>query len=113
MTTVLPDGSAFSTATILSRREAMKLPPKERPLNYRISSKLYHAVFESVGEASMQWQPRPGSEVFDSEGASRVAVNLCFKIADEMDVKNAQIRRLKITCVLLAVAAVVALAILA
>ena len=33
----LPDGSAFFTATIMSKEEAMKLPLKERPLCFRIS----------------------------------------------------------------------------
>lgn len=81
--TKLPDGSAFFTADIMSREEAMALPLEERPLCYRISSEMYHAVFEAIGEASMCWNPRP-SEVFDSEQASGVAVRLCFKIAEEI-----------------------------
>lgn len=85
MTTILPDGSAFSTSEIMSKDEALKLPLKERPINYRISSEMYHAVFQSIGEASMQWNPRPGDQIFDSEGASRVAVDLCFKIAEEVE----------------------------
>lgn len=68
----------------MSKDEAMKLPVKDRPLNYRISSEIYHAVFEAIGEASMQWSPRP-TGVFDSEGASRVAVKLCFKIAEDQE----------------------------
>lgn len=87
MTTRLPDGSAFSTQTIMSAHEAFQLPLKDRPLCYRISSELYHAVFEAVGAASMQWNPRPEG-VFDSEGASKVAVELCFKIADELEGKR-------------------------
>lgn len=83
--TKLPDGSAFFTADIMSKEEAMKLPIKERPLCYRISSEMYHAVFESVGKASMCWSPRPSSEVFNSEEASKVAVDLCFKIANELE----------------------------
>jgi hypothetical protein len=83
--TKLPDGSGCFTATILSHEEAMALPPKERPLNYRIPGDLYHAVFEAVGAASMCWNPRPSNEVFDSDEASKVAVDLCFKIADELE----------------------------
>lgn len=83
--TKLPDGSAFFTATIMSKEEAMALPLKERPLNYRISSEMYHAVFEAVGEASMCWNPRPSNEVFDTEQASDIAARLCFKIADEIE----------------------------
>jgi len=83
--TKLPDGSAFCTATIMSKEEAMKLPLKKRPICFRISSEMYHAVFEAIGEASMCWKPRPGKEVFASEQASDVAVRLCFKIADEME----------------------------
>ena len=83
--TKLPDGSAFFTATVLTKEEAMKLPPKERPLCFRIPNELYTAVFESIGEASMCWSPLPGDQVFASEKASDVAVKLCFKIADELD----------------------------
>jgi hypothetical protein len=93
--TKLPDGSAFFTADVMSREEAMTLPLKKRPLCYRISSEMYHAVFESVGEASMCWKPRPGKEVFDSEHASNVATRLCFKIAEEIEKKDRKPRRKK------------------
>ena len=83
--TKLPDGSAFCTATIMSKEEAMKLPLNKRPICFRISSKMYHAVFEAIGEASMCWEPKPGNQVFASEQASDVAVRLCFKIANEME----------------------------
>lgn len=84
-TTQLPDGSGFFTTTILSREEALALPLKDRPLNYRISGNLYHAVYESIGTASMCWNPRPENETFNSEEASNVAVKLCLTIADEID----------------------------
>ena len=87
--TELPDGSGCCTATILSKEEAMALPLNERPLNYRISSDIYHAVFEAVGAASMCWVPRPGSAVFDSSAAEKIAVDLCFKIANEIESKLA------------------------
>ena len=83
--TKLPDGSAFFTATVMSREEAMALPLNERPLCYRLSSELYHAVFEAIGEASMCWNPRPSNEVFASEQAADVATRLCFKIAEEIE----------------------------
>lgn len=83
--TKLPDGSGCFTATIMSAEEAMALPLRERPLNHRISSEMYHAVFEHIGEASMCWNPVPGKEVFESERASDVAVRLCFKIANEIE----------------------------
>jgi len=80
----LPDGSAFFTANVMSKEEAMALPVKERPLCFRISSEMYHAVFEAIGQASMCWNPRPSNEVFSSEEASKIATDLCFKIAEEM-----------------------------
>ena len=86
--TKLPDGSAFFTAEIMSKEEAMALPLKDRPLCFRISSEIYHAVFESIGEASMCWNPIPGKQVFQSEKASDIAVKLCFKIAEELEKKN-------------------------
>lgn len=75
------------TATIMSKEEAMALPLKDRPICFRISSEMYHAVFEAIGEASMCWNPPPSKEVFHSEQASDVAVRLCFKIADEIERK--------------------------
>jgi len=83
--TQLPDGSGCFTATILSEDEAMALPIKQRPLNHRISSEMYHAVFESIGHASTTWNTGAGNEVFDSEAASKIAVDLCFKIANEAE----------------------------
>lgn len=82
---ILPDGSAFWVADVMSKDEALKLPPKERPLCFRVSSEIYHAVFEAIGAASMCWSPRPSTEVFNSEEASKLAVDLLFKIADEME----------------------------
>ncbi len=82
--TKLPDGSAFFVANIMSKEEAMKLPLKDRPICFRISSEIYHAVFESIGEASMCWSPKPVGE-FDSSRAADVATRLCFKIANEIE----------------------------
>src|SRR5690606_23594997 len=80
--------------TILSHDEAMALPPKERPLNYRISSEVYHAIFEKIGAASMCWNPLPSDQVFDSSAAEKLAVELCFVVADDMDKKNQAIEEL-------------------
>lgn len=73
------------TAIIMSEAEAMALPQSKRPLCFRVPSAIYTAVFEAVGAASMCWKPRPGNQVFAAEEASNVAVNLCFKIADELE----------------------------
>lgn len=83
--TELSDGSGCFTATIMSPAEVSALPLKERPLNYRISSEMYHAVFEAIGAASMCWNPEPTTEVFDSSRAEKIAVDLCFKIAEELE----------------------------
>lgn len=83
--TQLPDGSGCFTATILSEDEAMALPIKERPLNHRISGEIYHAVFEAVGEASTTWKTEMGNEVFNATAAEKIAVDLCFKIAKEVE----------------------------
>lgn len=81
----LPDGSAFFTADVMSKEEAMKLPVEKRPICFRVSSEIYHSVFESIGEASMCWNPRPSVEVFDTEKATDVALRLLFKIAEELE----------------------------
>lgn len=83
--TQLPDGSACFTANIMTEEEAMKLPLEQRPICFRLSSEMYHAVFESIGEASMCWKPTPGDQIFASEKASDVAIRLCFKIAQEIE----------------------------
>lgn len=83
--TKLPDGSAFCTGTIMSEKEAMALPVNKRPICYRISSEMYTAVFESIGEASMAWKPIPGKQIFQTEKASDIALKLCFKIAKEIE----------------------------
>lgn len=100
--TKLPDGSGCFTATILSNEEALALPLKERPINHRISSEMYHSVFEHIGEASMAWSPNTGSAVFNSEMASDVATRLCFKIADEVEKATEELRdevELKNACI--------------
>lgn len=84
-TTILPDGSAFSTATIMSKDEAMKLPPKERPICFRLSSELYHDVWQAIGQASMTFKTEAGNEVFNTEEASKIVMELLFKIANEKD----------------------------
>jgi hypothetical protein len=87
-TTILPDGSAFSVGTVMSKEEAMALPLRERPICFRISSEMYHAVFEAIGAASMTFNKDAGNEVFNSEQASKIAVDLCFKIAEELERKS-------------------------
>src|SRR3954465_96119 len=85
--TQLPDGSAFFTATILSNDEARALPIKDR-----LPADLYYAVFETVGHASMCWNPRPSTEVFDCAEASNAAVALCFKIAEALEARALPIK---------------------
>jgi hypothetical protein len=84
-TTILPDGSAFFTALVMTKEEAMKLPVNKRPICYRVSSKIYHDVFEAIGAASMCWDTCPSKEVFQAEKASEIAVDLLFKIAEEIE----------------------------
>jgi hypothetical protein len=105
--TQLPDGSGFFTAEVMSKEEAMALPLNKRPLCYRISGEIYHAVFGAIGQASMCWKPRPGSEVFASEEASNIATDLCFKIANELEKDFAYMtdeQQQKCLCLLLAIA---------
>lgn len=83
--TVLPDGSACFTAEIMSREEAMKLPPNKRPLNYRISSEMYVAVWDAIGQATNCYDPIPYINTFKPEQAADIVVKLCFKIAEELE----------------------------
>lgn len=81
---VLPDGSSFFVQTVMSREEAMRLPPNKRPLCHRVSSAIYHAVFEAVGAASLCWNPRPAGQ-FDAEQASKFSTDCLFKIAEDLE----------------------------
>lgn len=81
----LPDGSGCFTAEIMSKEEAMKLPPNKRPICFRISSRMYHDTFQAIGAASMTFNKDAGNEVFNSEAASKIAVDLCFVIAEEIE----------------------------
>lgn len=73
------------TATIYSKDEALAMEPKDRPMCYRVPSKIYVDTFEAIGAASMCWNPRPSDEVFSPEETERVAVNLLFSIATELE----------------------------
>lgn len=79
-------------ATIMSKEEAMLLPVEKRPLCFRLPSDLYHAIFEAVGAASMCWKSKPSEEVFDATDevfdamkAEKIAVDLCFKVAEALE----------------------------
>ena len=74
-----------STVTILSKEEIAKLPQAGRPMCYRVTSEIYHKVFEAVGAASLCWNPKPNRLVFDASTAEKIATDLCFQIADELE----------------------------
>lgn len=73
------------TALIYSKDEALAMPPPKRPMCYRVPYKIYHDTFQAVGAASMCWSPLPSTQVFDSNGASKVAVELLFQIATQLE----------------------------
>lgn len=73
------------TAIIYSKDEALDMEPSKRPMCYRVPSKIYHDTFQAVGAASMCWSPRPSTEVFSPEDAEKVAVELLFSIAAELE----------------------------
>lgn len=83
------------TATIMSEDEAMALPLKDRPICFRLSSEMYHAVFESIGAASMCWEPKPSNETFDPSTAEKLAVELLFKVAEEKESANPNPREIQ------------------
>lgn len=71
---------------ILSKEEAMALPPKQRPLCYRVNERIFTAVHEAIGAAATCWEPNyRGPWVRDAEKAGKIAADLCFLIADELD----------------------------
>ena len=73
------------TAVILSQDEIAQLPQAKRPLNFRISSRIYHAVWEHIGAASLHPSP---------EHIEKEAIDLCFKIAEELERLNIDPRRI-------------------
>lgn len=87
--TKLLDGSGCFTAIIMSKEEAMKLPLEKRPLCFRISSEMYMAVWEAIGSATNCFKPKLNKREFNKkfipEKASNIVVDLCFKIAEELE----------------------------
>jgi len=79
------------TAEVMTEEEAMKLPVEKRPLCYRISSEMYHTIFEEIGAATMCWEPRPNNQGFRPEEASDCAVRLAFKVAGEMESRSSEL----------------------
>jgi len=74
------------TAEILTKEEALALPPEKRPICFRVPSKIYHDVWGAVGEASVCWTPTPAPNcVFDSSKAAKAALDLLFSIAAELE----------------------------
>lgn len=71
------------TEIIMSEEEAMALPQSERPLCFRVPSSVYHDTFEAVAAAHVFC--RPASAKFDSDEISKIAVELLFKIATELE----------------------------
>lgn len=69
------------TATILSREEALALPLAERPLNYRLSSEMYHDIWAAIGDASTCGN--------DAERAGDIATKLCLRVAEELEKQSA------------------------
>jgi hypothetical protein len=72
------------TAIIYSKEEALAMEPQNRPMNYRVPSKIYHDAFEFAGSASMCWKPIP-SGVFSSEEAEKFTIDFLFKVAAELE----------------------------
>lgn len=70
------------TATIYSKDEARKMPPKKRPLNYRVSSKIYMAAWDAVGQST---HLKTGNKGQDADRAGKIVTDLCFKIAEELE----------------------------
>jgi hypothetical protein len=77
--------------TIMSKEEAMAQPLKKRPIAHRISSEIYHAVWEHIGAASGCYDPQPAEGTFKPEHASQVAVKMCFAIAEEIERREREV----------------------
>ncbi len=72
------------TAIIYSKEEALAMQPSDRPMCYRVPSKIYHDTFQAIGQGSMCWEPRP-SGTFDTSEAEKAGLNLLFSIASELE----------------------------
>lgn len=58
--------------TILTKEEALRLPPKERPLCYRLPEALFNRIHSEIGAATSA----------SPEEAARIAFDLCHFVAD-------------------------------
>jgi flavin-dependent dehydrogenase len=57
-------------------------------LSERMSSRLFHAVHQAVGDASMCWDNIDGAGTFEAMRAGKIAFELCHLIADEIEVER-------------------------
>jgi hypothetical protein len=69
--------------------EVFEIPRDERPaLSERMSSRLFSAVHQAVGNASMCWDNIGGAGTFEATRAGEIAFELCHLIADEIEAER-------------------------
>lgn len=62
------------TAIIYSKEEAKAMAPKDRPICYRVTSKIFHAAWDAVGAPGLK-----------PEEMSKAALDMCFSVAEELE----------------------------
>lgn len=58
-------------------------------------SDLKQKIFESIGAASMCWEPRPSSQVFDSTKAKEIGDSLYASVETELAAVTAEIAKMQ------------------
>lgn len=54
----------------------------EKSMSERLPEFLFSSIHQAIGAASMCWIPQPSEQVFDSNRAAEIALELCRDIAD-------------------------------
>ena len=73
------------------RRTEMNTETK--PISERLPEYLFSSIHQAIGAASMCWIPQPSEQVFDSNRAAEIALELCRDIADwheRLEARNEQ-----------------------
>lgn len=67
----------------------------DKSLSERLPEEIFIRIHQDIGYASTCWENLDDAGVFDSTRASEIAFDLCHFIADKLEEKDKEIKRLE------------------
>ena len=67
----------------------------DKSLSERLPEEIFTRIHQDIGHASTCWSNLEGAGIFESEQASKIAFDLCHFIADRLEEKDKEIKRLE------------------